>query len=63
MVPLYGVQKHYVSTMYKLVQLILPVQDGHTALYFASDNGHEQVVELLLRREADVNHQTKVRLR
>ena len=40
----------------------LHVQDGQTALYIASSKGHDQIVELLLRREADVNHQTKVRL-
>ena len=40
----------------------LHVQNGKTALYIASLNGHDQIVELLLRREADVNHQTKVRL-
>ena len=40
----------------------LHVQDGHTALFFASSNGHDQIVELLLRREANVNHQTKVSL-
>ena len=40
----------------------LHVQDGQTALFIASLKGHDQIVELLLRREADVNHQTKVRL-
>ena len=40
----------------------LHVQDGQTALYIASDKGHDQIVELLIRREADVNHLTKVRL-
>ena len=39
-----------------------PLQDGQTALFAASRKGHDQIVELLLRREADVNHQTKVRL-
>ena len=39
----------------------LHVQDGETALLLASLKGHDQIVELLLRREADVNHQTKVR--
>ena len=38
----------------------LHVQDGETALFLASLKGHDQIVELL-RREADVNHQTKVR--
>ena len=40
----------------------LHVQDGLTALYLASRNGHDQIVELLLKKEADVNHQTKVSL-
>ena len=32
-----------------------------TALIFASQNGHEPVVEQLLAAHADVNEQTKVR--
>ena len=36
-------------------------QDGQTALFAASRKGHAQIVELLIKREADVNHQTKVR--
>ena len=39
----------------------LHVQDGQAALYIASRNGHDNIVELLLRRETDVNHQIKVR--
>ena len=39
----------------------LHVQDGQTALFIASYNGHDQIVELLLRREANVDHQTEVR--
>ena len=40
----------------------LHVQDGLTALVIACFKGHDQIVEFLLRREADVNHHTKVRL-
>lgn len=40
----------------------LHVQEGNTALYGASWKGHDQIVEMLLRREADVNHQKKVRM-
>ena len=41
--------------------LLLYVQDVQTALYIASKAGHDQIVELLLRRDANVNHQMKVR--
>ena len=37
-------------------------QDGQTALFMGSRNGHDQIVELLLKKEADVNHQKKVSL-
>ena len=42
--------------------MLLYVQDGQTALYIASKEGRDQIVELLLRRDANVNHQTKVSL-
>ena len=50
--------------MYTCMLLCSPLcaQDGQTALYIASYKGHDQIVELLLRREADVNHQIKVKL-
>ena len=41
--------------------LLLYVQDGQTALYIASKEGRGQIVELLLRREANVNHPDEVR--
>ena len=44
-----------------LLPLSCNVQTGQTALYIASRKGHDQTVELLLRREVNVNHQTKVR--
>ena len=42
--------------------MLLYVQDGQTALFIASKAGHDQIVELLLRRDTNVNHQTKVRV-
>ena len=39
----------------------LHVQTGRTALFIASDKDHVQIVELLLKKEAEVNHQEKVR--
>ena len=38
------------------------LQTGLTALYIASWKGHDQIVEFLLKRETNVNHQEKVRL-
>ena len=55
---------HYVSWLevsFLMTYLPLYVQDSQTPLYIASKKGHDQIVELLLRRKADVNHQKKVR--
>ena len=41
--------------------VLIHVQTGQTALFIASRNGHDKIVELLLKKEADVNHQMKVR--
>ena len=41
---------------------LVHVQDGQTALFVSSYKGHDQIVELLLRSEANVNYQTKVKL-
>ena len=40
----------------------LYVQDNQTPLFIACRKGHDRIVELLLMRKADVNHQAKVRL-
>ena len=60
-----SVRLHYVSWLevwFFMTCLPLYVQDSQTPLFIASRKGHDQIVELLLRRKADVNHQTKVRL-
>ena len=44
-----------------VVKCTLYIQKGRTALCIASWDGHDNIVELLLRRKADVNHQTMVR--
>ena len=49
------------STIEHYLLDLIHVQNGRTALYIASGKGHDQIVELLLKREAGVNHQTKVR--
>ena len=36
-------------------------QNGMTALYLACWEGHDEIVEILLRSEADANHLTTVR--
>jgi len=41
--------------------LYIHVQDGRTALYVASKNGHDRIIEELLKRQVDLNHQRKVR--
>ncbi len=38
----------------------LDLQDGWTAVYWASNNGHDEIVRVLLAAKATVNTQTKV---
>ena len=52
----------YVVWLFIIFGPLVHVQDGQTALFVSSYKGHDQIVELLLRREADVNYHTKVRL-
>ena len=42
--------------------MFLVVQDGATAIMVAAQNGHKDVVELLISRGADVKHKAKVRI-
>ena len=46
-------------TLITIASLISLMQNGFTTLYKASQNGHKGVVELLLNKRANVNHQNK----
>ena len=43
-----------------IATMICLMQNGATALYVASENGHTTIVNVLLDKGADVNHPTKV---
>ena len=46
--------------MHVCIYIYMHIQDGWTSLMSASDNGHQDVVQLLIKHDADVNHATKV---
>ena len=46
---------HAAPALSVCVLLLLPPQDKCTGLYIAAQNGHKDVAELLLERNADVN--------
>lgn len=50
-------------TQYKVIIIFCHLQDGKTALHVAAMNGHEEVVDVLLRAgaRAVVDQQMKVR--
>ena len=51
-----SVQREVLHTIVK--EYIFPIQNGFSPLYFASQNGHTDVVDILLRKGADVNQIT-----
>ena len=58
---LYVVYWHHVCCVCIYSVYIVVIQDGQTALMFASRNGHGEIVELLLQHGADLNVHAKVR--
>ena len=50
------------STVYTLYSLLSIIQDGWTALMKASENGHTDVVKVLVEAKADLNITDKVNL-
>ena len=42
--------------------MFLDVQDARTAIMVGAQNGHKDVVDLLISNGADINQQEKVRL-
>ena len=52
--------REYVSTDHFL--LLYLSQSHHTALHLASEGGHHETVQLLLKQKFDVNRLDKVRM-
>ena len=48
-------------TCFQSVSLFLYPQTGETALHLASDRGHVEVVDLLVKAKADLNVKDQVR--
>ncbi len=44
-----------------MLSCVVPPQDGMTSLHFASQNGHEEIADLLIEKGARIDAQTKVR--
>ena len=54
---------HSLCILYERASVVVPLQDGWTAMTYACQEGHEHVVEALLKGRASVEMQAKVHVK
>ena len=50
----------YMQNLISIIIIIICTQDGWTAVMIACVNGHLDIVHVLVEKQANVNHRTKV---
>ena len=50
----------YMQNLISIIIIIICTQDGWTAVMIACVNGHLDIVRVLVEKQANVNHRTKV---